>query len=179
MRVRNGGGVLPRVKYVIHNSIHANSVPDLREKKRPAAAHRARIAIHDGQIRAHRRRKVGLVDDEEVGLRDAGAAFARDFIAARDVDDLNGEIGEFAAEMRGEIVATGFNQHEFGMELTMQFFEGEQVGGNVFTDRRVGAAAGFDGADAFRGQRVVADEEFAVFLGENIVGHGGDVYAFA
>jgi hypothetical protein len=39
----------------------------------------------------------------------------------------------------------------------------------------VWAAAGFDGANAFGGQRVVADEEFAVFFGEDVVGDGGDV----
>jgi len=38
----------------------------------------------------------------------------------------------------------------------------------------VGAAASFDGADALRGKRAVAGEEFGVFAGEDVIGDSGD-----
>jgi hypothetical protein len=38
----------------------------------------------------------------------------------------------------------------------------------------VRAAAGFHRADALRFQRMMPGEEFAVFLGEDVVGNGGD-----
>lgn len=47
------------------------------------------IAIHDGQVCADCFREVRLVDDEQVALRDAGAALARYLVTARNVNDLN------------------------------------------------------------------------------------------
>jgi len=112
-------------------------------------------------------------------LGDAGAAFARDFVTASDVDDVDGVIGEFAAEVGGQVVATGFDEEEFGLELAVEFFEGEEVGGDVFADGGVGATAGLDGADAVGVEGFVAHEEFAVFFGEDVVGDGSDLVAIA
>lgn len=39
------------------------------------------------------------------------------------------------------------------------------------------AAAGFDGADAWCGKRVVSVEEVGVFAREDVVGHGGEAVA--
>ena len=54
-----------------------------------------------------------------------------------------------------------------------------QVGGYVFADGGVGAAARFDGLDARGGQGGVAGEEFGVFAREDVVGDGGDAVAVA
>ena len=56
----------------------------------------------------------------------------------------------------------------------MEVFERGEVGGDVLAHGGVGAAAGFDGADALRGERAVPREELGVFAGEDVVGDGGD-----
>ena len=56
-----------------------------------------RLARHHLE-RAPSKGEVGLVDDEEVRAGDAGAAFARDLLATRDVDAVDGEIGELGGE---------------------------------------------------------------------------------
>ena len=112
-------------------------------------------------------------------MGDAGTAFAWDFVAASDVDDVDGVVGEFAAEVGSQVVAAGFDEEEFGLELAVEFFEGEKVGGDVFADGGVWATASFDGADAVGVEGFVAHEEFAVFFGEDVVGDGGDLVAFA
>ena len=61
----------------------------------------------------------------------------------------------------------------------MQFFEGEQVGGNIFADRGVRAAAGFHRANALGLQRPVLNEEFTVFFRENIVRHSRNAHLLA
>jgi len=45
-----------------------------------------------------------------------------------------------------------------------------KVSGNVFTDGSVRAPSCFDGLDAVGFERGVPEEEFAVFLGEDVVG---------
>ena len=62
------------------------------------------------QIRPNGLGEIGFVDHQQIGLRNAGAAFARNFVAAGDVDDLDGVIGEFTAETGGQIVAAGFDE---------------------------------------------------------------------
>ena len=110
---------------------------------------------------------------------DAGTAFAWDFVATGNVDDLDGVIGEFTAETGGKIISAGFEEKNVGLELPMELFERVEIGRNIFTNGGVRTAAGFDGANSFGGERVVPNEEFTVFAGENIVGDGGDVHLFA
>ena len=168
-------GMLPGMNDVADYFIHAGTVTDLRENERAGAAHLAGVAIHDAQVRPYGRSQVGLVDDQQIGLGDAGSAFARNLVAASHVNDINSVIGQFAAEMGGQVVAAGFQQQKLGMKLLLQFLQGQQVGGNILANGGVGATAGFDGAYAIGLQGLVADEEFTVFLGENVIGDGGDV----
>ena len=51
------------------------------------------------------RGEIDLVDHQQVGTGDAGAAFARDFLALRHVDHVDRDVGELRAEGGGEIVA--------------------------------------------------------------------------
>ncbi len=171
--------MLPSVEDMLDDGVDADAVEDLCEDERAVAAHEAGVAFHDGEVGADGLGEVGFVNDEEVGLGDAGTTFARDFVAASDVDDVDGEVCEFAAEVCGEVVAAGFDEEKFGVELAVEFFEGEEVGGDVFADGGVRAAAGFDGADAVGFEGFVAHEEFAVFFGEDVVGDGGDLVAVA
>jgi len=58
---------------------------DRAEDGRPVAAHPLGVAPHHAEVGADGRREVDLVDDEQVGLRDARPALARDLRArARD-----------------------------------------------------------------------------------------------
>jgi len=175
MLMGDRAGVLPGMDGMIDNLIHARTVPDLREDKRAGSAHFPGIALHNAEVRPDGRSQVGLIDDQQVGLRNAGAAFAGNLIASGDVNNINGVIGQFAAEMGGEVVASGFQQQELRVKFLLQFFQSQQVGGNIFANRGMGATAGFNRADAFGLQSLVADQEFAVFLGENVVGNSRDV----
>ena len=56
------------------------------EHRGPVAAHRGRVAGHHGEVGADPAGEVGLVDDEQIGAGDAGAALARDLVAAGHVD---------------------------------------------------------------------------------------------
>lgn len=145
------------------------------------AAHFFAVAFHDLEAGADDLGEVDFVDDEEVGLGDTRAAFAGDFVAAGDVDDVDGEVGEFAGVVGGEVVAAGFDEEEFEavVEANHELFEGVDVDGDVFANGGVGAAAGFDAEDAVGGEGFVADEEFGVLAGEDVVGDDGDVGAVA
>ena len=62
------------------------------------------------------RREIRLVDDEQIGLRDARPAFARNLVAARHVDHVNRVIGEVAAELRGKVIAAALDEQQLRME---------------------------------------------------------------
>ena len=174
MMVLDTGRVLPRMDDVIDDFAPTNAVFHLRKHDRTETAHLFCVARHNIEIRAHGLGQVGFVDHQQVGLRDAGAAFARDLVAAGNVDDLNRVIRQFAAEAGGQIVATRLDEQDIRPELAMQFFQREQVRGNVFSDGCVRAAAGFEGANPFWFQRVVSHQELTVLLREDIVGNRRD-----
>src|SRR5205823_2947090 len=85
---------------------------EVREHERPIAAHRLRVARHDAEVGADVRREIGLVDHEQIRSRDAGAALARNLVAARDVDHVDGGVDELGAEARGEVVAAALEKHD-------------------------------------------------------------------
>ena len=61
-------------------------------------AHLSGVALHHVQVGPDVGCEVGLVDDEEVGAGDARAAFAGDLVPCGDIDDVNGQVGEFRTE---------------------------------------------------------------------------------
>ncbi len=119
---------------------------------------------------------VDFVDDQQVGFGDARAAFAGDFVAGGDVDDVQGEVGQFRAEGGGEVVAAGFHQHQFQVGVAaLQVVDGREIHGSVFADGCVGAAAGFHAEDAVGWEGIVFQEEVGVFPCVDVVGDDGDV----
>ena len=52
--------------------------------------------------------EIDFIDDQQIRPRNARAAFGGNFVSARDVDDVDRQIGEFRREGGGEIVAAGF-----------------------------------------------------------------------
>jgi hypothetical protein len=179
MRVRNASRVLACVQNVADDLIQAHPVFHLRENEGAAAAHLLRIPIHHGKIGADRGREVGLVDHQQIGLGDSRAPFARDFVPARDVDDLDRIIRQLATEACGQIVATGFEQQYVRTEAAMKLLKRHEVGGNILANRSVRTTARLDRANALRCQSTVVHEEFAVFLGENVVGHCSNIQAIS
>ncbi|HZO56638.1 MAG TPA: hypothetical protein VFB63_28270 [Bryobacteraceae bacterium] len=175
MIVGDAASVLPGVSDMVDDFLDADGVLDLCENEGAGPTHSAGVASHDIEVGADGLGEIGFIDDKQVTLRDARAAFARNFVATRNVDNLDGEVGELAAEARGEIVAAGFDEEQVGVELAMEFFQGEQVGGDVLANGRVGAAAGFDGFDTFRWKCFVANKELSVFAGKDVIGYRGDV----
>lgn len=65
------------------------------------------VAVHYVQGGVYLFGDVDLVDDQKVGFGDAGAAFSRNFVAAGDVDHLQGEVRQFQAEGGRKVVDTG------------------------------------------------------------------------
>ena len=177
--VRNALGVLPSVAEVGDDGFHADAVLYLGKNEGAGDANHVSVAFHDGEVGADAGGEVGFVDDEEVGLGDAGSALAGEFVAAADINYLDGEIGEFAAEAGGKVVAPGFDEQDLRLEQAVEFFQGHEIGGDVFANGSVGAAAGFDGADAGGFQGLVLGEKLAVFLGKNVIGNGGEAEGFA
>ena len=126
------------------------------------------------------RGQVGLVDDEQVALGDAGAALAGDFFARCHVDDVDGEVRELGAEGGGQVVAAAFHKHDVGVgKLAQHAVDGLQIDGAVFADGGVGAAAGFHAQDALRRKRAAHGEQALVFLGVDVVGDGDEVVVIA
>jgi hypothetical protein len=69
--------------------------------------------------------------------------------ARGDIDDVDGEIGKFGRECRGEIVAAGFNQHQVEIgKFLPHIGDRGKVGGGVFANCGMRAAAGLDAGDA-------------------------------
>ena len=175
MRVRHASRMLPGVDDLAQNLVHTHAVLHLRKDNRTVTPHLLRVARHNAKVRLHGRREIGLVDDEQVTLCNARPALARDLVAARDVDYLDRVICKLTAIARCEIVAAGFDEQQFRVEQAVQFFKGHQVRRNVLSNRGVRTATRLDRANAFRRQRTVARQKFAILLGKNVVGHDADV----
>src|SRR5260221_1940325 len=153
---------------------------EIGELERPLATHLLRVVGHDLERGADHRREVDLVDDEEIRLRDARPALARDLVARGDVDDVERQVRELRAERGGEVVAARLDEHQvqLGKALRQPRYR-LQVDRSVLADRRVRTAAGLDTDDALGSQRLVADEKLRVFLGVDVVRHDGDLVAAA
>ena len=94
-------GMLPGVDDMIDDLTGPDAVFNLREKERTGTSHFFGVSVHNGQIGANRHSEISFVDDEQIGLGNARTAFARDFVAARDIDNVDRVVSEFAAEMGG------------------------------------------------------------------------------
>lgn len=138
--------------------------------------HPAGIPLHHGQIRAHGLSQVALIHHQQIAARDTGPALARHLIPARDINHIDDEIGQLARVVGRQVIAAGLDEEQIraGGRVggAVQRLERLQVGGDVLAHGGVRAAAGFDGADARRGEGVVPVQELGVLAGEDVVGHG-------
>ncbi len=145
-----------------------------------SAAHFFGVALHDFERGADIRRQIDLVDHQQVRARDAGPAFGRNLVAGGDVDDVDGEIGEFGRKRRGQIVAAGFDQHQIEIgKFEAHVGDGGEIDRGILADGGVRAAAGFHPGDALGGKRAGTHQIFGVPLGVDVVGDGRDLEAVA
>ena len=110
-----GSGLKDRVNAIPHPPDHRiQPLPSqqIGEDERPVAAHLAGVAVHHVEVGADMRGEVDLVDEQQVGARDAGAAFAGDFVTGSDVDDVDGEVGQLRAEGGRQVVAAALDEDE-------------------------------------------------------------------
>ncbi|MCG3773380.1 MAG: hypothetical protein JW395_0186 [Nitrospira sp.] len=118
------------------------------------------------------RREVDLVDHQQIGPGDSWPAFARDLIARRHIDDIDHFVGKFRAECRGQIVATALDEHQLDIRMALeQIVQGLLIMRGIFTDRRMGAASGFDAQNAVLRQRSPACQKLGILFGKDVVGH--------
>src|SRR5262249_25396319 len=107
-------------------------------------------------------------------------ALGRDLVAGRDVDDVDGEIGELGREGGGEIVAARLDQDQVERgKFLPHLGDGGEVDRGILADRRVRAAAGLHPGDALGRERARAHQVFGVPLGVDVVGDGGDLVGAA
>src|SRR4051812_39726785 len=102
----------PLVLDEAHDRLQALAGLQVGEDEWTLMAHLLRVAVHHLKRRADHRREVDLVDDQQIALRDAGPAFARDLVARGDVDDIERQVGELRTEGGGEVVAAGLDQDQ-------------------------------------------------------------------
>src|SRR5262245_16750833 len=121
----------------IHDEVGASPVPEIAEDKRPVSSHALRVALHDPEVGADIRREIDLVDDEQVRSRYPGPAFARNLLALRHVDHVDGGVHKLRAERGRKVVAAAFNEeHLESGEPPDQLVHGLEVDGGVLPDRR-------------------------------------------
>src|SRR5258708_3248331 len=112
MAMVDATGVLPGMENFGDNFVHPGAMLHLCKNKRAGTTHLASGTLHHSQIRTYGRRQISFVDDQQVGLSNSWPTFARNFVATGNVNDIDGEVGKFAAEVRGQIIASGFEKED-------------------------------------------------------------------
>ena len=80
---------------------------------------------------------------------DARSALARDLVAGGDVDDVDGDVGEFRAKGRRQVVAAGFHEDDSRPgKRALISADRREIDRGVLADRGMRAAAGLDAEDA-------------------------------
>ena len=98
------------------------------------------------------------------------------FLAARDVDDIDREIGELGREGRRKVVAAQFDEDQIEIgEPLAHFRDRREIDRGVLADRGMRATAGLDAEDPLRRKRAGLDQNAGVLLGVDVVGDGGDI----
>ena len=160
---------MPAMQDLTGDLLHTYPMFDLCEDDRSIGSHGVGVAAHDFQIGADGHSEIGFVDYQKVRLSNPGAAFAGYFVAAGHINDIDGEISQFAAEMRGEVVTAGFDQQELSIESLVKVFQSEQIGGDILANSSVGTTTRLDRPDAVGFEGLMAHEELAILFSEDVV----------
>ena len=157
-----------------HDLGDALAGPAVGEHERLAVAHQRRVALHDLEAGADVRREVGLVDDQDVRLRDARAVLARDLVAGGDVDDVDEVVDEGRAEGQRQVVAAALDEHHVGVrEPRLHVLHGGEVHARVLAHGGVRAGAGLDAQDAVLDEHALERplDVLGVLGRDHVVGH--------
>jgi hypothetical protein len=76
------------------------------ENEGPLPPHAFGVALHHLERGPDMRGEVDLVDDQEIGAGDAGAALGGNLVARGDVNDIDGEVGKLWRESCREVVTS-------------------------------------------------------------------------
>src|ERR1700745_74422 len=82
------------------DGVDALAGAQIAEHEGARAAHAPGVALHDRERGADVGREIDLVDHEQVGARDARAAFGRNLVAGGDVDDVKRQVRELRRKGR-------------------------------------------------------------------------------
>ncbi len=150
------------------------------EQERLVAAHQLRIVRHHLEARADVGRQVGLVDDEDVRLRDPGSVLARDLVAGGDVDHVDEEVDQRRREGQRQVVAAALDQHDVAVgKARLHVLDRREVHAGILAHRRVRTGAGLDAEDAFLEQDALqrALDVLGVLGRHHVVGDDEDLDA--
>ncbi len=150
------------------------------EHGRSLASHGRGVARHHGEIGVDEGCEIGLVDDEQVGGRDARTPLARHLVASRDVEHEDLPVHERAREDRRQVVAPALDEHEVERTLlALEALDRVQVRRDVVADCSVRATARLDRGDEAVGEHRVAPEEVRIFGRVDVVRDDADAYVIA
>lgn len=136
--------------------------------------HLPRVPFHNAKVSTHNFSQIRLVYDEQIALRDARAALARDLVATAHVNDVDDEVGQLATVVGSKVVAAALDQQQFRLEFAMQILQRRQICRNILTYRGMRAATRLNCPYPLGRQCVVARKELAVLTGEDVVRHSSN-----
>src|SRR6266540_194983 len=164
----------------VNHAVGASPVPEIGEDKGPVSPHPLGVPLHHGEIGAHVGRQVDLVDDEQVGARDAGAALARDLVPLGDVYHVDRRVHQLGAEGCRQVVTAALDEEDIEPgEAAQELVHRLQVDRGVLADGRVRAAARLDSQHPLLRQDSAPDQELGVLLRIDVVGDDGQIEAVA
>ena len=118
------------------------------------------------------RREIDLVDDQQVRPGDAGAALARNLVAARDVDDVDRRVDQLGAEAGGEVVAAALEKHEIEVGMARASIS-SSASKFIDASSRIavcGQPPVWTPMMRSAGERLAADQKLHVLAREDVVG---------
>src|SRR5215510_9156041 len=98
--------LLPQSALVLDETgdgVDALARAQIAEHEGTRSAHALGVALHDRERSADVGREIDFVDHEQVGTRDARAAFGRNLVAGGDVDDIERQVRELWLKMRRRV----------------------------------------------------------------------------
>src|SRR5258708_35838089 len=159
---------------VRHDLVDSVREPAVGQDMRSIAAERTRVALHHAKVGADVWSQVSLVDDQQIGKDQAGAALAWDLVAAGDVDHVQIPIGELRAEGKREVVSPTLDECIVAVRMRgLELFEHREIHRWVFANCCVGTCSGLDPRDP----ALVEDPGEGgahmnlIFSTEDVVGH--------
>lgn len=167
----NPDRVVPGMQNVTGNFGNPDPVFHLGKDERSISPHFPGVTLHHCQIRPDGRRQIGLIDDQEVRLGQAGPTLSRYFVAPGDINHLNGEIRQFPAETGRKIIAARFQKEQLRVKFFVKLLQGHKIRRDVLTNGCMGASTGFDRPNSSGLQGLMLLEEFAILPGKNVIGH--------